>query len=106
MRSSRARGSASAHCTEGLPVRRGLSRLADADGKVHPECRTQKGNFMKTIKILYVGIAATALAALLTACLSTQGAGNAAAGDIGGVVHRPSGPEARGWVVSQTTDLP
>ena len=61
---------------------------------------------MKTRKILYLGIAATVLAALLTACLSTQGAGSAAAGDIGGVVSSPSGPEAGVWVIAETTDLP
>src|SRR5258707_5203735 len=61
---------------------------------------------MKTRKILYLGIAAAVLAALLTACLSTQGTGSTVAGDIGGVVTGPNGPEAGVWVIAETTDLP
>src|SRR5437879_10170407 len=82
------------------------ARLADAEGKVHPDARIQKGNFMKTKRILYLGIVASALAALLTACLSTQGTGSSGAGDIGGVVTGPNGPEAGVWVIAETTDLP
>src|SRR5437879_11912616 len=61
---------------------------------------------MKTRKTLYLGIVASALAALLTACLSTQGTGSAGANDIGGVVAGPSGPEAGVWVIAETSDLP
>ena len=61
---------------------------------------------MKTRKTLYWGAVASALAALLTACLSTQGTGSAGAGDIGGVVTSPSGPEAGVWVIAETSDLP
>src|SRR3989441_2826017 len=61
---------------------------------------------MKTKKTLYLGVAAIALAALLAACLSTQGAGSAGESDIGGVVTGPNGPEAGVWVVAETTDLP
>src|SRR5437660_1698405 len=60
---------------------------------------------MKTKKTLYLGIAAAALAALLTACLSTQGTGSVGESDIGGVVTGPSGPEAGVWVIAETTDL-
>src|SRR5437867_1208580 len=65
-----------------------------------------KGGFMKTKKTLYLGVAAIALAALLAACLSTQGTGSAGANDIGGVVAGPSGPEAGVWVIAETSDLP
>src|SRR5258708_32658406 len=65
-----------------------------------------KGGFMKTKKTLYLGVAAIALAALLAACLSTQGTGSAGGSDIGGVVTGPNGPEAGVWVVAETTDLP
>src|SRR5438034_11739142 len=61
---------------------------------------------METRKTLYLGVVASALAALLTACLSTQGTGSAGAGDIGGVVTGPSGPEAGVWVIAETSDLP
>src|SRR5712692_6207501 len=61
---------------------------------------------MKTRKTLYLGIAAAVLAALLTACLSTQGIGSVGENDIGGVVSGPSGPEAGVWVIAETTDLP
>src|SRR5438445_13705914 len=61
---------------------------------------------MKTRKTLYLGVVASALAALLAAGLSTQGAGSAGESDIGGVVTGPSGPEAGVWVVAETSDLP
>src|SRR5438445_12322866 len=60
---------------------------------------------MKTRKTLYLGVVAIVLAALLAACLSTQGAGSAGESDIGGVVTGPSGPEAGVWVIAETTDL-
>src|SRR5439155_19086031 len=63
-----------------------------------------KGGFMKTRRTLYLGFVASVLAALLTACLSTQGTGSA--GDIGGVVNGPNGPEAGVWVIAETNDLP
>src|SRR2546423_12884693 len=81
-------------------------RLADAERKVHPDARIQKGDFMKTKKTLYLGVVASALAALLTACLSTQGTGSAGANDIAGVVTGANGPEAGVWVIAETNDLP
>src|SRR6266513_5402054 len=65
-----------------------------------------KGGFMRTRKTLYLGVVASALAALLAGCLSTQGTGSAGESDIGGVVTGPNGPEAGVWVVAETTDLP
>ena len=61
---------------------------------------------MKTRKTLYLGVVASALAALLTGCLSTQGTGSAGANDIAGVVTSANGPEAGVWVIAETTDLP
>src|SRR6266853_5928840 len=61
-----------------------------------------KGGFMKTRKTLYLGVVASALAALLSACLSTQGTGSTGANDIGGVVTGPNGPEAGVWVIAET----
>ena len=61
---------------------------------------------MKTRKTLYLGVVASALAALLTACLSTQGTGSAGANDIAGVVTGANGPEAGVWVIAETTELP
>src|SRR6266481_2865355 len=61
---------------------------------------------MKTRKTLYLGVVASALAALLTACLSTQGTGSTGANDIAGVVTGPNGPEAGVWVIAETNDLP
>src|SRR6266542_6711874 len=65
-----------------------------------------KGDFMKTKKAPYLGVAGFAAAALLAACLSTQGTGSAGGSDIGGVVTSPNGPEAGVWVIAETTDLP
>jgi len=61
---------------------------------------------MKTKQALFLGVAAAAFAPLLTACLSTPGAGSAGASDIGGVVTGPNGPEAGVWVIAETSDLP
>src|SRR5216684_5705565 len=61
---------------------------------------------MKTKKTLYLGIAATALAALLNACLSTQGGPGSGTNDISGTVTGPNGPEAGVWVIAETNDLP
>src|SRR6059036_4262672 len=63
-----------------------------------------------TIKqALYLGTAATALAALATAAptqVRAQTAGITIDGDdIGGVVTGPRGPEAGVWVIAETNDL-
>src|SRR5256885_3461691 len=89
----------------GLPNSRGLPGLPTRKERciLMP---ASKGDSMKTKKALYLGVAAIALAALLTACLSTQGTGGAGANDIAGVVTGPNGPEAGVWVVAETNDLP
>jgi hypothetical protein len=53
-------------------------------------------------------MAAATSAALLAAPVAAQqsGAINIAAGDLGGVVSGPKGPEAGVWVIAETTDLP
>jgi hypothetical protein len=61
---------------------------------------------MKTRKTLYLGVVASALAALLTGCLSTQGGPGSGASEISGVVTGPNGPEAGVWVIAETNDLP
>ena len=76
---------------------------------------------MKTTKLLYLGIAAAGIAALLAAwpvrlsdlALSeAKGQQSTAAAvridndDIGGVVTSANGPEAGVWVIAETTDLP
>src|SRR6266513_2266481 len=80
----------------GLPTRKERCILIPAS----------KGDSMKTKKALYLGVAAIALAALLTACLSTPGTGSAGANYIGGIVTGPNGPEAGVWVIAETNDLP
>jgi hypothetical protein len=63
-------------------------------------------------KALFLGVAAAAIAAVLTvspAQLNAQQTGAAVTidnDDIGGVVRGPSGPEAGVWVIAETTDLP
>ena len=60
---------------------------------------------MKARTALYLGVAAIALALMLSPTrLSAQIAIDA--DDIGGVVTGPSGPEAGVWVIAETTDLP
>jgi hypothetical protein len=66
-----------------------------------------------TRKALYCGVAAIALAALMTpATMSAYAQQPAAAAvkvgttDIGGVVTGPNGPEAGVWVIAETSDLP
>src|SRR6266849_8091402 len=81
------------------------TNLVQATGQ-RQHAAIQKGDFMKTGKTLYLGVVASALAALLTACLSTQGTGSAGANDIAGVVTGPNGPEAGVWVIAETNDLP
>ena len=66
---------------------------------------------MKATRGLYAGVAAVAIAALLTgvpAPILTQPAQAQVAidaNDIGGVVTGPNGPEAGVWVIAETTDL-
>ena len=50
----------------------------------------------------------TASVALLAAPVAAQQSNpiNIAAGDLGGVVSGPKGPEAGVWVIAETTDLP
>ena len=57
---------------------------------------------------LWAGVAAIAIAALLTAPLPAvaQQAVAIDKDDIGGVVTGPNGPEAGVWVIAETTDLP
>ncbi len=66
---------------------------------------------MKIDKSLYLGVAASALAALLVVAPTPVRAQQTAAvtidsDDIGGVVTGPNGPEAGVWVIAETTDLP
>ena len=65
---------------------------------------------MKIGKVLYLSVAAIALAAVLTgaparldAQQSPVSIGNT---DLGGVVRGPNGPEAGVWVIAETKDLP
>ena len=68
---------------------------------------------MRTAKLLYVGVAAVGIAALIVACAAQMG-GEQSTGaavridddDIGGVVISAKGPEAGVWVIAETTDLP
>jgi len=67
---------------------------------------------MTRARTLYAGVAAVAIAALLTgapAPILTQPAAAQVAidkDDIGGVVRGPNGPEAGVWVIAETTELP
>ena len=68
---------------------------------------------MTTKSRLYLGVAALAIAVVLTGSVvevSAQQSAPAAVAidgdDIGGVVTGPSGPEAGVWVIAETTDLP
>ena len=66
---------------------------------------------MKTIRLIYLGMAAVGIAAYLTATpVHLSGQQNIAvpidADDIGGVVTSANGPEAGVWVIAETTDLP
>jgi hypothetical protein len=65
---------------------------------------------MKKTRLLYLGIAAVAIAAFVAAPGRLSSQQNAAvsidADDIGGVVTSASGPEAGVWVIAETTDLP
>ena len=66
---------------------------------------------MKATKLLYLGIVAAGIAALLTAYPVELGSQQKAAvsidnDDIGGVVTSAKGPEAGVWVIAETTDLP
>ena len=68
---------------------------------------------MRTRHRLCVGVAAIAVAMLLTgATAQLRAQGSAPPGvtvgeaDLGGVVTGPNGPEAGVWVIAETTDLP
>jgi len=68
---------------------------------------------MRTARLLYLGVAAVGIAALIVACAAQMG-GEQSTGaavridddDIGGVVTSAKGPEAGVWVIAETTDLP
>src|SRR2546427_1698045 len=68
---------------------------------------------MRTARLLYLGVAAGGIAALIVACAAQMG-GEQSTGaavridddDIGGVVTSAKGPEAGVWVIAETTDLP
>src|SRR5258708_32845781 len=60
-------------------------------------------------KILLTGVAAIGIAVVglvAPASLQAQQAGTIDNDDIGGVVTGPKGPEAGGWVIAETRDLP
>src|SRR6266705_4501900 len=67
---------------------------------------------MRTAKLLYLGVAAVGIAALIVACAAQMG-GEQSTGaavridndDIGGVVTSAKGPEAGVWVIAETTEL-
>src|SRR6266581_3521112 len=69
---------------------------------------------MRTTRVLEVAIVTLAAVAALTvvgrtrlgAQQTTDGAIRVGAGDLGGVVTGPNGPEAGVWVIAETTDLP
>jgi len=67
---------------------------------------------MRTKRVLYLGIVAGGIAALLAACAAQQsgqqdtGAVRIDNDDIGGVVTSAKGPEAGVWIIAETTDLP
>src|SRR5881409_4265322 len=68
---------------------------------------------MRTTRLLYLGVAAVGIAALIAACAAQMG-GEQSTGaavridsdDIGGVVTSANGPEAGVWVIAETTELP
>src|SRR5437762_5479504 len=68
---------------------------------------------MRTARLLYLGVAAVGIAALIVACAAQMG-GEPSTGaavridndDIGGVVTSANGPEAGVWVIAETRDLP
>src|SRR4030095_8028222 len=75
--------------------------------------RDERGNVMRTRRLLSLGVAVIAIAVIWAGAAGTlsaqQGAGGAVRIDgnaIGGVVTGPSGPEAGVWVIAETTDLP
>ncbi len=68
---------------------------------------------MSTKRVLFLGMAAAGIAALLAACaagLNSSQSDDAGVSigdkDLGGVVAGASGPEAGVWVIAETTDLP
>src|SRR2546425_10093572 len=68
---------------------------------------------MRATRLLYLGVAAVGIAALIAACAAQMG-GEQSTGaavridndDIGGVVTSAKGPEAGVWVIAETTELP
>jgi hypothetical protein len=66
---------------------------------------------MRTKRLLYSGMVAIGIAALIAACAAQMGGERSGAvridnDDIGGVVTSAKGPEAGVWVIAETTDLP
>jgi hypothetical protein len=68
---------------------------------------------MRTTRVLYLGMVAIGIVALIAACAAQQsrqqetGAGVSIDNDdIGGVVTSAKGPEAGVWVIAETTELP
>src|SRR5262249_19661376 len=69
------------------------------------------GEDMKTRNSMYLGVAAVAIALALGVAPTPVAAQQATAvsvgaDQIGGVVRGPNGPEAGGWVIAETNDLP
>src|ERR1700758_1541562 len=70
-----------------------------------------RSRHMRKRSALYAGVAAVALAAVLTGAPAQLGAQESAGvkinnNDLGGVVTGPNGPEAGVWVIAETADLP
>jgi hypothetical protein len=68
---------------------------------------------MRTARLLYLGVAAVGIAALIVACAAQMGSEQSTGAavridndDIGGVVTSAKGPEAGVWVIAETTELP
>ena len=65
---------------------------------------------MKTTRVLWLGMTAVGIAALLAACATGLQSSDAGVSigdkDLGGVVAGAGGPEAGVWVIAETTDLP
>ena len=66
---------------------------------------------MRTTRLVYLGMVAVGVAALLSAYPVELGSQQNASvridgDDIGGVVRSAKGPEAGVWVIAETTDLP
>src|SRR5262245_64201351 len=74
--------------------------------------KSNEERIMTTKSRLYLSVAAIALAGFLAtspvplSAQQTPAAVTIGATDVGGVVRGPSGPEAGGWVIAETTELP